>query len=122
MTFAMPFGLLGLVGAGALHHWLLGAALFAAAYLNRVAQSVAAGWCVVGDRRALQLAWLYPLRDLMGFVFWCASYTGRTIVWRGEWYRLEKGGRMLLVEPSAATVARTLADAEQAAPTVAVQR
>jgi ceramide glucosyltransferase len=122
MTFAMPFGLLALLAAGALHHWLLGAGLFAAAFLNRVVLSVAAGWGVVRDRRALQLAWLYPVRDLMGFAFWCASYSGRMIVWRGDCYRLEQGGHMVLIEPSAEKVARTLAAAEDATPTVAVQR
>src|SRR6516165_2548142 len=122
MTFAMPFGLLAIVAAGALHHWVLGAGLFAAAYLNRVVLSVAAGCGVVRDRRALRLAWLYPLRDLMGFVFWCASYSGRKIVWRGDWYRLEQGGRMVLVEPGAAALARTLVDAEETAPTAVAHR
>jgi ceramide glucosyltransferase len=102
--------------------WVLGAGLFAAAFLNRVVLSIAAGWGVVRDRRALRLAWLYPLRDLMGFVFWCASYSGRMIVWRGDWYRLEAGGHMVLVEPGAATVARTLAGAEEATHTVVVHR
>ena len=77
---------------------------------------------MVRDRRALRLAWLYPLRDVMGFVFWCASYSGREIVWRGGSYRLEDGGFMSLVEPSVVTVARTLAAAEEAAPTAVVQR
>src|SRR6516164_3489880 len=122
MTFATPFGLLALVTAGALHHWLLGAGLLLAACLNRFVLSIAAGWGVVRDRRALRLAWLYPLRDLMGFVFWCASYSGREIVWRGESYRLEDGGFMSLLEPSVVTVARTLAAAEEAAPTAVVQR
>jgi ceramide glucosyltransferase len=122
MTFAMPFGLLGLLAAGALHHWLLGAGLFAAAYLNRVVLSIAAGWEVVRDPRALRLAWLYPLRDLMGFAFWCASYTGRMIVWRGDRYRLEAGGRMLLVEPGAAALDRSLAEAEESTHSVVVQR
>jgi ceramide glucosyltransferase len=122
MTFAMPFGLLAFAAAGALHHWALGAGLFAAALLNRVVLSIAAGWGVVRDRRALRLAWLYPLRDLMGFVFWCASYSGRMIVWRGDWYRLEEGGHMMLIEPSAATVAGTLADAEEATSTAGAHR
>jgi ceramide glucosyltransferase len=97
LTFAMPFGMLVLLSAGALGHWALGAALFAAAYLNRVVLSMVAGWGVVQDRRALLSAWLYPLRDFMGFVFWCASYSGRTIVWRGDLYRLEGCGRMVSV-------------------------
>jgi ceramide glucosyltransferase len=122
MTFAMPFGLLAFVAAGALHHWVLGAGLFAAAYLNRVVLSIAAGWYVVRDRRALRLAWLYPQRDLMGFVFWCASYSGRMIVWRGDRYCLEDGGYMVMVEPSAATVAGTLADSEESTSTAGARR
>lgn len=122
LTFAMPFGVMGLVGAGAMHQWALGAGLFAAAYLNRVVLSLVAGWGVVGDRRALSSAWLYPLRDLMGFFFWCASYTGRTIVWRGDRYRLGKCGRMVLVHPGAAPVERTLDDAKVPAATAIADR
>jgi ceramide glucosyltransferase len=122
LTFALPFGVLALISAGALHHWTLGIGLFAAAYLNRVVMAVVAGWGVVRDPQALRLAWLYPLRALMGFVFWCASYAGREIEWRGDWYRLEPGGRMTLVRPSAATVARTLAETEAATPAAVADR
>ena len=48
LTFAMPFGVLGLLAAGALHHWALGAGMFLAAYLNRAAMSMVSGWGVVG--------------------------------------------------------------------------
>ena len=101
LTFSLPFGLLGLLSAGALGHWTLGSVLLAVAYLNRVVLSIAAGWGVVQDRRALASAWLYPLRDFMGFVFWCASYSGRTIVWRGDLYRLESCGRMVAITTAA---------------------
>ncbi|HVO78418.1 MAG TPA: glycosyl transferase, partial [Candidatus Bathyarchaeia archaeon] len=76
----------------------------------------------VADQRALRMAWLYPLRDLMGFAFWCASYTGRTIVWRGDWYRLEECGQMVLVQPGEATLAGTLAGTEVASTTVVADR
>jgi len=122
LTFALPFGLLGLLAAGALHHWALGFGLLAAAYLNRVVLSIAAGWGVVRDRRALRLAWLYPVRAMMGFLFWCASYSGREIEWRGDWYRLEDGGRMVLTQPSAVAVAQTLAETQAAASTVTAER
>jgi len=122
LTFAMPFGLLALFAAGTLQHWALGTALLAAAYVNRVALSVVSGWGVVRDRRALRTAWLYPLRDLMGFGFWCASYFGRCIVWRDDIYRLEAGGRMVLTPPAMATVARTLADARAETTTVTAER
>jgi len=117
LTFAMPFGLLGLIGAGGLHHWILGVGLLSAAYLNRVFLSLVSGWSVVGDRHALLQAWLYPLRDLMGFVFWCASYGGRRIEWRGDWYQLDGCGRMVLEVPGAATLAHAIADTEVTAST-----
>ena len=120
LTFAMPFGLLGMVAAGALHNWALGAGMLAFAYLNRVVVALVAGWGVVGDPAALRLAGLSPVRDLMGFCFWCASYSGREIEWRGDWYRLEEGGRMVQVQPGAATLASTLA--ETAATTATADR
>jgi ceramide glucosyltransferase len=89
LTYAMPFGLLGL-GAGP-----AGIALFAWAYLNRVVQAIAIGWGVLGDRRSLYLSWLYPVRDLTGFFVWCASFAGSEIVWRNERYRLVTDGKMV---------------------------
>ena len=94
LTFAMPFGILSLIGGLLMHNALAGVAVLAAAFLNRVILSVATGWVVVRDRRSLTCCWLYPLRDLMGFFFWIASYSGRTVVWRGELYRLSYGGKM----------------------------
>jgi ceramide glucosyltransferase len=52
---------------------------------------------------------LFPLRDLMGFGFWVASYGSNKILWRGEEYTLEKGGYMRAVRTLPA-----LADAESA--------
>ncbi len=92
LTFAMPFGLLALITGLLSGHGLFGAALFAWAFVNRIVLSIATGWGVVRDRRALLTCWLYPLRDLLGFIFWCASFTGRTFVWRGQTYRFEYGG------------------------------
>ena len=58
---------------------------------------MAIGGGVVKDPRAVRDAWLYPLRDLLGFAFWVASYFSRVIEWRGEKYRLEDGGKMVKV-------------------------
>jgi ceramide glucosyltransferase len=66
--------------------------------LNRVIQSVAIGHGVTGDRRALRWCWLYPLRDLLGFMVWVASYCGgSSFLWRGELYRFTAGGRIVSV-------------------------
>ena len=94
LTYAMPFGILGLIAAGTLGHWPLGIGLFAFACLNRMIQSVAVGWSVARDPRAVRFCWLYPLRDLFGFVAWAISYTSRDFYWRGETYRFGRGGRI----------------------------
>lgn len=97
LTFAMPFGLLGLLAGVLSGSWALGAVLLAIALANRLLQALAIGWGVVRDHNALRFAWLYPLRDLMGFGLWVASYAGSKIWWRGERYRLEMGGKMVKV-------------------------
>ncbi len=94
LTYAMPFGVLGLIAGAALGHWSIAVGLFALAVATRMIQSVVVGWCVTRDPRSLALCWLYPLRDLFGFVTWLLSYTSRKFYWRGEMYRFEKGGRI----------------------------
>ncbi len=99
LTFAVPFGVLGLIAAAALGHFELGVALLSWSLLNRIAQSAAIGYGVIGDRRALALCWLYPLRDLMGFVVWLGSYCGGSqFRWRGELYRFTPGGRIVNIQ------------------------
>lgn len=107
LTFSMPFGILGLIAATALGSWPVGIGLFACAYLNRVIQCLAVGWGVIRDPRALKLCWLYPIRDLLGFVIWAASYIGgSTFHWRGELYQFTPGGRIV-------PASRKMAAAEQ---------
>lgn len=95
LTFAMPFGVLGLISATGLGHVGLGLGLLAAAFLNRVVQAIAVGWGVIGDPRALRRSWLYPLRDLMGSIIWIGSFTSRSFFWRGEIYRFSNGGKII---------------------------
>jgi ceramide glucosyltransferase len=95
LTFAMPFGLLGLIAAAAIHHWGLGLSFLAAAFANRVIQSLLIGWWLMKDDRALKFCWLYPLRDLQGFAVWVASFLSHTFYWRGEIYRFTKDGRII---------------------------
>jgi ceramide glucosyltransferase len=98
LTFAMPFGLLAMLGALLAGHWVLAVCLFAYAVLNRLTMCIATGWGVVRDRLSLRDCWLYPVRDLMGFGFWAASFMGSTIVWRQKRFRLGPGGLMFPVE------------------------
>lgn len=99
LTFAMPFGVLSLIGGIGAGQPLFGAGVFAAAIVNRLILSVVAGWGVVRDPNAVKHCWLYPLRDFMGFCFWLASYSSSEIVWRRERYRLSFGGKMTRISP-----------------------
>ncbi len=95
LTFAMPFGILGLVaGLVAGQPWL-GLALLGVALANRMLQALVVGWGVVRDPGSARFFWLYPARDLLGFCLWCYSFTGSSIVWRGERYQLQAEGRMV---------------------------
>jgi ceramide glucosyltransferase len=94
LTFSLPFGLLAGIAAAVLGHPWGGLALFGWSVATRLALSVAVGHLVVGDTNWLSLLLLYPLRDLMGFGFWVASYLGSRILWRGRVFQLLPGGKM----------------------------
>ena len=96
LVFAVPFGLIGLAAAWALGHPLLGAWLLAAAVLNRMVESLVIGWGIVRDPIALRSPWLYPVRDLLGFLVWCASYVSRKAVWRDHRFELVEGGKIVI--------------------------
>ncbi|MGH9524938.1 MAG: bacteriohopanetetrol glucosamine biosynthesis glycosyltransferase HpnI [Terriglobales bacterium] len=96
LTFAMPFALLGFCTALASGHSGWAWTMLAMGIANRVIEAYVVGWGVVRDRGALRYGWLYPARDLLGFVFWAWSMLGsRTIVWRDRRYQLLPGGEML---------------------------
>ncbi len=94
LTFSMPFGLLGLAAGIAMGHAGWGIALLGWAIVSRLALSIVVGNWVVGDKSWFGLLVLYPIRDLMGFCFWAASYTSSRILWRGRMFQLLPGGKM----------------------------
>ena len=99
LIFAIPYGILGLFAAGLLGHWGIGALLLGAAVLNRLAEAWLVGWMVVRDPQIRRAPWLYPLRDLLGFVVWFASYLKLRYVWRDSRFEL-KGTRIALRQTS----------------------
>jgi ceramide glucosyltransferase len=99
LIFAMPYGLLGFLAAGLLGHWAIGALLLAVAVMNRLTEAWLVGWLVVRDPRIRRAPWLYPLRDLLGFLVWFASYLNLRYVWRDSRFEL-KGTRIALRQTS----------------------
>jgi ceramide glucosyltransferase len=94
LTFSLPFGLLAWGAAAGLGHPWVGLALLGWAVATRLALALAVGSGVVRDVSWFGLLALYPLRDLMGFGFWAASYWGSRILWRGQIFELLPGGKM----------------------------
>jgi len=109
LTYAVPYGLLGLAALSAAGHLALGLALLAFTLVDRVLLCLMVAGTVVRDKATLRNAWLYPLRDLMGFCFWIGSYFGsRRLRYRGDPYELLPQGRLrrLNVEPAETAPAR----------------
>ena len=94
LTFSMPFALLAYVTALALHWPWVALCAFAWGIANRMLLAGVVGAAVVHERSLWRTILLFPLRDLMGFCFWVASYGSSKILWRGEEYILERGGYM----------------------------
>jgi len=95
LTFGTPFGLIALAGALLLGRPGLGWSALAFAVLGRAVQAWVTAKFMVRKRRTWPTMILFPLRDLMGMLFWALSYTGNRILWRGEMYELQEGGRMV---------------------------
>ena len=94
LTYAVPFGVLGLVWGLATGHPGLGLIWLLAMCINR--------WILAGgvlsaldDDQALKAAAIYPLRDLLGFAVWVASYMGDRTQYHGGSYSIGKDGRFV---------------------------
>lgn len=94
LTFSIPFGIFAAAAALALHQPVLAAALLAYSVAQRMILAALVGGLAVRERHLLRTILLYPLRDLLGFFCWLASYAGSTVLWRGCRYRLSRGGLM----------------------------
>jgi ceramide glucosyltransferase len=94
LTFSMPYGLLAAGVAVAFHRPLLGALVLFWSWVSRVALGGLVSRVVVGEPRPWRSALLYPLRDLLGFCYWAASYVSNQVKWRGEVYNLLQDGFM----------------------------
>lgn len=94
LTYSVPYGLLTAICALVLHQPVLAAVLFGWSLTARVALAILVGSFVVRERHLWRGSLLYPIRDLLGFFFWGASYFGSEVRWRGRVYQILRDGRM----------------------------
>jgi ceramide glucosyltransferase len=66
-------------------------ATLAGAVLLRVAVALQVGLGVVHDHAVWRHLWLLPLRDLVAFWVWFASFADNKVRWRGDIFVLESG-------------------------------
>jgi ceramide glucosyltransferase len=97
LTYAVPFGLLGLAWGLLAGHPALGLLWLLASCVNRWVMAAVVLWALEDEQAAKPTA-IYPLRDLLGFAVWVASYIGDTMQYHGGAYSLGVGGRFERVD------------------------
>ena len=50
------------------------------------------------DTRHYAWFWLVPIKDLLGAAIWALAFMGNTIEWRGEKFRVLRGGKLKKIE------------------------
>jgi ceramide glucosyltransferase len=115
LTFGIPFAILSSVLLLLRERPWLALGAVAWGILTRVVLAAVVGGLIVQERNLLRTVLIYPLRDLIGFASWLASYANNRIWWRGEEYELLKGGRMRPFRPSDESESRPLTQDEEPA-------
>jgi ceramide glucosyltransferase len=88
LTFGLPWAILAVaLSLGAWWAWVL----LVAALGLRAAVALQVGLGVVHDRAVWRHLWLLPLRDLVAFWVWFASFADNKVRWRGDIFVLEAG-------------------------------
>jgi ceramide glucosyltransferase len=88
LTFGLPWAIFAALLAP-LSWWSWGTLAVAAALRAAVALKVGVG--VVHDQTVRRHLWLLPLRDLVAFWVWFASFADNKVHWRGDVFILENG-------------------------------
>jgi ceramide glucosyltransferase len=77
------------LGFAALAWWLAGLT-----YALRLTVAWAVGVVLLSDRGLRRDFWLIPLRDWIGFAAWAACFFGDRVRWRGNTFRVLRGGKI----------------------------
>jgi len=93
LTHGLPWALLAAIVAPT--GWI-GAAYLLAYLVLRLGMAWTVGVWGVGDDVLRRKFWLVPLRDLLNFGVWLASFASNRITWGGDEYVLRKGRMIFL--------------------------
>jgi len=100
LTYAVPFGILGCLWGIFAGHPLIGLLWLLGTCVNRWLMAGVVLWALE-DEEAAKPIFFYPLRDLLGFAVWVASYLGSTMQYHGGAYNLGPDGRLYRVQQQA---------------------
>jgi ceramide glucosyltransferase len=100
LTYALPFGLVGLAWGLLAGHPVEGLLWLLATCVNRWVMAAGVLWALRDEQFALPTL-IYPLRDLLGWVVWVASYVGSRMQYHGGLYSISQDGRFERIEPGA---------------------
>jgi ceramide glucosyltransferase len=88
LTFGLPWAMIAVILSGAAWwSWMV----LAGAALLRAAVALQVGLGVVRDRAVWKHLWLLPLRDLVAFWVYFASFADHKVHWRGDIFILKNG-------------------------------
>jgi ceramide glucosyltransferase len=95
LTYGTATSLLALItwGFSALAWWL-----FAITLLVRFLPVVVVGVFGLKDQALARYCWLVPVRDLITFGIWVASFFDDKVQWRGDTFRILPGGKLIPVD------------------------
>ncbi|MCZ6492422.1 MAG: bacteriohopanetetrol glucosamine biosynthesis glycosyltransferase HpnI [Acidobacteria bacterium] len=91
LTFGIPLALVALLFRP---DSPLAQAVLAGTLAARFLAAWASGVLVCRDRVMRKFFWLLPIRDLVALGVWITSFMGNHVVWRGERFRIEAGGKI----------------------------
>jgi ceramide glucosyltransferase len=94
-THGLPWAI---AAACVAHSASIGAGYLAAYFVLRFAMAWTVGVWGLHDPVLRRRIWLLPMRDLLSFFVWLASFGMNRIEWRGSFFTLEKG-RMIPAAP-----------------------
>jgi ceramide glucosyltransferase len=97
LTYAVPFGLVGLIWGVCSGHPVGGLLWLLAMCINRWLMAAVVLWALE-DGQATKPILIYPLRDLLGFVVWAASYIGSNTHYHGGTYSIGPDGRFRRID------------------------